>query len=435
MTVRVPAAIRHHGGVDIRADPDPSGAWDAFEEWDALTARDLRARGSLKWTRYGADTIGAFVAEMDFGTAPPIVRALRQAIERSMFGYLPPGPAGELAQACADWQRRRYGWPVDPERVYPVSDVLTALELTIRHLSRAGSPVIVPTPAYMPFLTLPPWQGRAVIEAPMTTVEVAGRRRYALDPDAIDAAFRAGGHLLILCNPANPVGRVFTADELAQVTEVVDRHGGRVFADEVHAPLTYPGQRHVPYASTSATAAAHTVTATSASKAWNLPGLRCAQVIIGDAESDPELVAAWRSAGGVASVAASILGVAANIAAYRDGESWLDRVLDYLDRNRRALGELLAARLPAIGYQPPEGTFLAWLDCRRLVTGAGPLDTLLQERAGLAVVDGAQCGQAGHGHVRLNIATPLPILRQAVTRMAHAVTVRGENSGISRSTP
>lgn len=414
--------------MDIGADPD------TFEEWDALTAHDLRAHGSLKWTRYGGDTIGAFVAEMDFGTAPSVVRALHKAVEQSMFGYLPPGPARELAQACAHWQQRRYGWAVDPGRVYPVSDVLTALELAIRHLSRAGSPVIVPTPAYMPFLSLPPLQGREVIEVPMAIVEVSGgRQRYELDLDAIGSAFRAGGHLLILCNPANPVGRVFTAEELAQVTEIVDRHGGRVFADEVHAPLAYPGHRHVPYASTSPTAAAHTVTATSASKAWNLPGLRCAEVIIDP--GDPEVEATWQRVSAVASAAASTLGVVANTAAYQAGAAWLDGVLGYLDRNRRALAELLTTQLPEVGYRPPEGTFLAWLDCRRLDTGPGPLDAYFQEHAGLAVVDGAQCGEAGRGHVRLNIATPLPILRRMVTRMAHAVTVRGDSSGMSRSTP
>lgn len=414
--------------MDRRADRD------TFEEWDALTAHDLRARGSLKWTRYGGDTIGAFVAEMDFGTAPPVVRALHKAVDEAMFGYLPPGPAGELAQACAHWQQRRYGWQVDPDCVYPVSDVLTALELAMRHFSRAGSPVIVPTPAYMPFLSLPPLHGREVIEVPMTAVEASGeRQRYALDLDGIDRAFRAGGHLLILCNPANPVGRVLTPEELAQVTEVVDRHGGQVFADEVHAPLTYPGQRHIPYASTSPTAAAHTLTATSASKAWNLPGLKCAQVIVDP--GDTEVVARWRQVSTAASVAASTLGVVASVAAYGAGGAWLDGLLGYLDRNRLALAELLAAQLPEVGYQPPEGTYLAWLDCRRLATGSGPLDTYLQEQAGVAVVDGAQCGEAGRGHIRLNIATPLPILRRIVTRVAHAVTVRGEGTEMSRSAP
>jgi cystathionine beta-lyase len=394
-------------------------------ERDAITAPDLREQGSLKWTRYGGDTIGAFVAEMDFGTAPSIVQALHAAADRSVFGYLPPALADELAQVCARWQQERYGWQVAPERIFPVSDVLTALELVMRHFgdarepkrrhrSPAGSPIILPTPAYMPFLTVPPLHGRTIIEVPMAR----DGKGYLLDLDGIDRAYRAGGHLLVLCNPHNPVGRVLTPDELSAVTEVVDRHGGRVFADEIHAPLVYPGHRHIPYASTSPTAAAHSLTATSASKGWNLPGLKCAQVIV-----DPADVPTWRQAASSAAAAPSTLGVVANIAAYRTGGEWLDGVVGYLDRNRRALGVLLAEHLPQLGYQPPEGTYLAWLDCRR--GGADHrrgerLDEFFRDRAGVAVVDGAECGEAGRGYVRANFATPLPILERAVTRMAHA---------------
>jgi cystathionine beta-lyase len=378
---------------------------------DALTAAELRERGSLKWTRFDGDPIGAWVAEMDFGTAPPVLAALRSAVETGEFGYLPPRARAELAGACADWQLRRYGWAVPPEHVFPVTDVLTGLELVIRHFTRPSSPVIVPTPAYMPFLTVPPLQGREVIEVPMAR----DRDRYVLDLDGVDRAYRAGGHLLVLCNPANPVGRVLTAAELAAVTEVVDRHGGRVFADEVHAPLVYPGHRHAPYAATSPTAAAHTLTATSASKAWNLPGLRCAQLIV----SDPADARACRRLAEVVPAAPSTLGVAAAVAAYRAGQPWLDDVLGYLDRNRHALGELVATHLPTVGYTPPEGTYLAWLDCRRLGLDEPPAG-YFQARAGVALVDGAACGRAGRGHVRLNFATPLPILREAVGRMGRA---------------
>lgn len=392
--------------------------------FDAVTAADLRARGSLKWTAFDADTIGAWVAEMDFGTAPPVTYALRAAVAAGRFGYLPPDLRAELAQACAQWQQQRYGWPVAPEQVHPVSDVLTAFELALRHLSRPGSPVILPTPAYMPFLTVPGLHGREIIEVPMARdsghTGAEGGGRYLLDLDGIDRAYRAGGHLLVLCNPANPVGRVLTADELAGVTEVVDRHGGRVFADEVHAPLVYPGHRHLPYASTSPTAAAHTVTATAASKAWDLPGLKCAQVVL-----DPADAGTWRRVGSLGPPAPSTLGVVASIAAYRDGAPWLDRLLGYLDRNRRALGELLADQLPGVRYAAPEGTYLAWLDCQRLEVGDAPAG-FFRERAGVALVEGAECGAAGRGHVRLNFATPLPILRAAVAQMARVAGRRGQ---------
>lgn len=379
--------------------------------FDHISVADLRRRGSLKWTKYGGDTIGAFVAEMDFGTAPPIVAALHAAVDTISFGYLPPKLSDDLARACAGWQQRRYGWAVAPSQVYPVTDVLTAFDLVMFHYARPGSPIVLPTPAYMPFLRVPPNYGREIIEVPMA--RDAGR--YVLDLDGIDRAYRAGGHLLVLCNPVNPVGRVYTAAELAAVTEVVDRHGGMVFADEVHAPLVYPGHRHLPYASTSPAAAAHTITATAASKAWDLPGLKCAQVIL----SNPAHQERWLQVAVEDPAAPSNLGVVAAVAAYESGQAWLDGVLDYLDGNRRALADLLAEHLPQVGYAPPEGTYLAWLDCRSLGL-AGAADEWFRQRAGVAVVDGAECGEAGRGHVRFNLATPLPVLREAIIRMARA---------------
>jgi cystathionine beta-lyase len=378
--------------------------------FDDLTAADLRKRGSLKWTKFGGDTIGAFVAEMDFGTAPPIVAALHAAVDTISFGYLPPKLRDELAAACAGWQRRRYGWAVAPEQIHPVTDVLTAFELVMLHYSRPGSPVVLPTPAYMPFLRVPPTHGREIIQVPM----VRDGSRQVLDLDGLDRAFRAGGHLLVLCNPVNPVGRVYTGAELAAVTEVVDRHGGLVFADEVHAPLVYPGHRHLPYASTSPAAAGHTITATAASKAWDLPGLKCAQVVL----SNPAHEQRWQRVATEDPAAPSNLGVVAGIAAYESGQAWLDEVIGYLDRNRRALTDLLAEHLPRVGYTPPEGTYLAWLDCRAL--GLAAPGESFQDRAGVAVVDGAECGEAGRGHVRLTFATPLPVLREAIIRMGRA---------------
>ncbi|TNC22367.1 MalY/PatB family protein [Amycolatopsis alkalitolerans] len=379
--------------------------------FDALTPDLLRARGSLKWTRYGEDSLAAFVAEMDFGTAPPILQALHAAVDTMNFGYLPPAMADAMSQACAEWQSRRYGWRVPPEDVHPIPDVIKALEIAIEHFSRPGSPVILTTPAYMPFLTVPGLLGREIIQVPMAL----DGQRHVFDLDGIDAAYRAGGDLLILCNPYNPLGRVFTAAELTALAEVVDRHGGRVFSDEIHAPLTYPGHTHVPYASLSETTAAHTVTATSASKAWNLPGLKCAQLII-TSEADARTLA---DAGPFATHGASNLGVVANTAAFTSGGQWLDDVIGYLDQNRYALASLLAEHLPGVGYRIPEGTYLAWLDLRALGLGDNPGE-ILHERAGIVLVDGPACGEPGRGYARLNFATPRPILERLVTGIAEA---------------
>jgi cystathionine beta-lyase len=266
----------------------------------------------------------------------------------------------------------------------------------------------------MPFLTVPPRLGRQIIQVPMA----ADNGRYVLDLDGIGAAFRQGGHLLILCNPCNPVGRVYARDELAAVAEVVDANGGRVFADEIHAPLIYPGGTHIPYVSVSAQAAAHAITATAASKGWNLPGLKCAQLIL----SNDADAAVWAEEGFMFEHGASTPGVWATTAAYREGGAWLADVVGYLDGSRRLLADQLARQLSEVRYQPPEGTYLAWLDCRGLGLGDGAAE-FFTARARVLLTDGAACGEAGRGHVRLNFATPRPILAEIVRRMAEAVRI------------
>jgi len=372
----------------------------------------LRARGSFKWAAAGPDGLGAAVAEMDFGAAPPILDALAGLSAAANFGYLPPQLADELAAACAEFGKRRYGWDLDPALIHPVPDVLKALEIAITQFSRPGSPVILPSPAYMPFLSLPRFLGREIIQVPMR--DDAGF--FTLDLDAIEAAFRAGGHLLIFCNPYNPLGRVFTRDEMTELTSVVDRHGGRVFADEIHAPLVYPGQQHVPYAASSDAAAAHTLTATSASKAWNLPGLKCAQVIL----TNEHVQQRWEKIGFFASHGASNPGVVANIAAYRHGEAWLNEVVAYLDDSRRLLADLLRRHLPQVRYRPPDGTYLAWLDCTAMDLPDSP-GRLVTGRRRITVVDGPAFGTGGAGSFRFNFATPQPILAQMVEHIAAAL--------------
>jgi cysteine-S-conjugate beta-lyase len=380
---------------------------------DATTAAMLRARGSFKWTAPGPDGFGAAVAEMDFGAAPAILDALAALSADANFGYLSPVLADQMAAACAEFQQRRYGWTVDPALVHPVPDVIKGLELAITQFSRPGTPVILPTPAYMPFLSVPGYLGREIIQVRMC--EETGF--FTFDLDAIEDAFRAGGHLLIFCNPYNPLGRVFTRDEITKLTDVVDRHGGRVFADEIHAPLVYPGLRHIPYAATSDTAAAHTLTATSASKAWNLPGLKCAQVIL-SSEADRQR---WEEMGFFASHGASNPGVVANTAAYRHGEAWLAEALAYLDDSRHLLAGLLRRHLPEVRYRPPDGTYLAWLDCTAMDLPGSP-GTMVTERGKVTVVDGPAFGNGGAGSFRLNFATPQPILAEMVERAATALS-------------
>jgi cystathionine beta-lyase len=380
--------------------------------FDDVHVEALRRTGGVKWSMY-PDKLGAFVAEMDFGIAPPILHALHAAVDTGAFGYLPRAMAAGMSSAYADWAWGRYGWRVAPDDVRPVADVIRGLEIAIEHFSRPGSAVILPVPAYMPFLTVPPAMGREILQVPMSP----SGDRLGYDLDALDAAFRAGGDLLVLCNPHNPIGRVLERSELTAIAEVVDRHGGRVFSDEIHAPLVFPGHQHVPYASIDDVAAGHTITATSASKAWNLPGMKCAQVILSD-DADR---ARWARIGMMAEHGAANLGVVANTAAYSAGVQWLDEVLRYLDGNRLALADLVAEHLPGVRYTPPEGTYLAWLDCRELGLGDEPTAFFL-EHAGVAMTDGAMC--AAPGFVRYNFATPRHLMVSAIEQMGAAVAGR-----------
>ncbi|MBS1673112.1 MAG: aminotransferase class I/II-fold pyridoxal phosphate-dependent enzyme [Actinobacteria bacterium] len=385
------------------------------EQLDMIGIDRLREIGSVKWSRF-PHAIGAFVAEMDFPAAPAVAEAVKGAVDGGLTGYLPTAVSDRMAEAVSRWQCDRYGWDVPVERIRPVPDVLTALRSTIDFFTEPGSKIVLPTPAYMPFLTIPAMHDREIIEVPMLLDD----GRYVYDLDGIDRALGDGGGLLILCNPYNPVGRVFERTELEAVAEVVERHGARVFSDEIHAPLVFAPHRHVPYASIGPEAAAHTITAASASKAWNLPGLKTALVILSndaDAETWTRPEVSWAEHG------TANLGVVATTAAFDDGREWLAETLDYLDGSRRLLGELLAAHIPGMGYRAPEGTYIAWLDARGLGIDGSPAD-FFREHAGVAMTDGIACGAAGEGFLRFILATPRPIIEQAVTQMAQALRER-----------
>ncbi|SEB38282.1 cystathione beta-lyase [Paramicrobacterium humi] len=380
------------------------------DEIDAKTLDVLRASGGLKWTDPDVP-IGAFVAEMDFGVAPVISTALHEAVDAGVFGYMPPAMGDELKQATAERLRDKQGWEITAKQVFPVPDVIKALEVTIEHFSKPGSKVIVPTPSYMPFLFVPPTLGREVIEVPMLNDDGVWR----FDLDVIQRAYDDGGDVLILCNPYNPLGRVFTREELAGVSEVVDRNGGRVFSDEIWAPLVYPGSELVSYATVSDVAAGHTITGVSASKAWNLPGLKCAQLIVSNDADQAVLdeIGMWIGHG------ASNLGAIANTVAYREGQPWLDGVVDYLDGNRRELVSLVEQHLPGVRVSMPQGTYVGWLDFRD--TGIENPGEHFREHAGVGLTDGSACGVAGVGSARFIFAMPRPVMREAIVRMAAAL--------------
>jgi cystathionine beta-lyase len=364
----------------------------------------LRQRRSAKWRFHPHDVLPLPVAEMDFDLAPPIQAALREAIDRSDTGY--PAAVPTLADALVGFAGERWGWEIDPAAVTAVADVGVGVVELLRVLVRPGDPVVICPPVYPPFFGWIPEAGGRVHEVPL--------RDGRLDLAGLERAFAAHPAAFLLCNPHNPVGRVHTRDELAEVVRLATAYGVPVISDEIHAPLVLPGATFTPILTVPG-AAEVAVSLVSTSKAWNLAGLKCGTVVT----ASPAMAAVTDRLPPDTKWRVGHFGVLASVAAYTEGTPWLDRLLATLDDRRALLGRLLAERLPEVVWQPPEATFLAWLDCSAIGAGAAPRD-LFFEKGRVALEPGPRFGAAGSGHVRINFGTSAEILEEAVDRMAAA---------------
>ncbi|HYY12531.1 MAG TPA: aminotransferase class I/II-fold pyridoxal phosphate-dependent enzyme [Kineosporiaceae bacterium] len=377
---------------------------DPFDSTDA----DLRAAWSIKWTIAPEGVLPVWVAEMDARPCPPVLDAVRTAVERGTFGYPPLDGMHDVREAFAGFAAARFGWPVDPGLVVSTGDVMAGVRFVLETLCEPG-PVVVPVPSYPPLLHVVPLAGRALVTVPA----VDGGRR--MDVGAIDAALAAGARTVLLTNPHNPLGRAWTRPELEALRDVVLRHGARVVSDEIHAPLVLPGATHLPYAAVEGTAE-HVTTVTAASKAFNIPGLKCAQIVAGTSGDADRL----RAVHYVANHGVSPLGLIATRAAYTEGGPWLDVVVAALADRRDQLAALLAERLPAVRWTPPEATYLAWLDLSRLEL-ADPVARALE--AGVLVSNGPDYGPPGGGlerSTRLAFSTSAERLERIVDGLARA---------------
>ncbi|CAL9667727.1 Putative cystathionine beta-lyase [Streptomyces sp. enrichment culture] len=361
----------------------------------------------MKWRTYPADVLPLWVAEMDVQPAESVVRAVTRAMELGDTGY-PVGTA--YAEALADFAGKRWGWDdLAVERTAIVPDVMLGVVEMLKLVTRPGDPVIVNPPVYPPFYQFVTHLDRRVVEAPLGP-------DLRIDLGVLEEEFRravAGGGraAFLLCSPHNPTGTVHTAGELAAVAALAERYGVRVVADEIHAPVvTAPGAWFVPYLSVPG--AERGLSLMSASKGWNLPGLKAAVAVAGPGAAD-DLARMPEEVGH----GPSHVGVLAHTAALRDGTDWLDAVLAGLDENRRLLTGLLAERLPGVVHRAGEATYLAWLDCRTLGLGDDPAEVFL-DRGRVALSSGLPFGSGGAGHVRLNLATSPELLTEAVRRMA-----------------
>ena len=376
---------------------------------EAVTPEQLRSQGGLKWTGYEDGVLAAWVAEMDYGLAPAIKEALHDAVDRGDTAYFYPAVTEEAARAATSYWSDAFGWDVEPHKVFPAPDVVEGIRRAIVHLTRPGSGVILHTPVYFPFFAMVERSGRELLEIPSVSTDEGS---YRLDLARIDRAFEAGAGSIVLCNPWNPTGQAFSRDELTEVIDLARKHDARVISDEIHAPISYSDSNHVVAASM---APETVVTVTSASKAWNLPGLKCAQVVLTN-ETDAEF---WEGHYTPDKVGVGTFGLIANAAAYSDSRDWFADVMVRLHENRDLLGDLLAEHLPGVGYRQPDATYLAWLDFSAYGVDDPALFCL--EEAEVALTGGAPFGEGGAGHARLNFATHPHILTEIIERIAGAL--------------
>lgn len=359
-----------------------------------------------------SDVLPLFVAEMDFAIAEPIADAIVARVRASDIGYL-DGP-GALTPAFQSFALERWGWNIPAPHVHIATDVSVGIVETFRLAFGSGGRVLIAPPVYPAFFELIEEVAAERVEVPL----VRDADGWKLDLPGIEAAFSTGIDVFLLCNPHNPIGIVFDAETLTAVAELAARYDVLVISDEVHAPLSFPGEVFVPFATVADPAGARSVTVTSASKGWNLAGTKCALVIAGDSRTAalldrlPDEVACRTS----------ILGLHANIAALACTD-WLEEAIDQIVANDALLAQLLAEHLPQVVYHRPRASYLAWLDLRPLDLGEDPTATLVDE-ARVALNAGAAFGEAGRGFARLNLACDPATLREAVARIALAIDAR-----------
>ena len=365
---------------------------------------------STKWHVYGPDVLPLWTADMDFRVAEPVVAALRARVEHGVFGYCYEPP--ELREVIVDRLARLYGWPVEPEAIVFQTGVLAGFMHVCRVAATPQDGVLVQPPVYPPIFGAPKLNGSIHQEAPLV---MRPDGRWEIDFDALEAAATGRTRVFIFCHPHNPVGRVFSRPDLERLAALCLRRDILICSDEIHCDLLFDGRRHVPIASLGAEVARRSVTLMAPSKTFNVPGLRCSFAIVPDAELRR------RFAGDADFSEINNMGLAAALAAYRDGQDWLGQALAYLQANRDFVADYVRRELPGVAMVAPEATYLAWMDCRQSGIAGSPQQFFL-ERARVALHDGAWFGTRGEGFVRLNFGCPRATLAEALARMRGALT-------------
>ncbi|MFC3398251.1 MalY/PatB family protein [Microbacterium amylolyticum] len=373
---------------------------------DALPLDELRQRSSTKWATHGDDVLPLFVAETDFPLAAPIERVLSEALRIGDTGYVPPKT--RYPDSFVSFAQRRWGWDVDPGRVRTTCDVMMGVAELLRAVTKPGQKVVVTSPVYPPFFGVHEESHTEYVDVPL--LKTPGG--WKLDLHGIDQAFAEGAVALLLCNPHNPTGTAHDAATLAELARIAASHGAAVVSDEIHAPLTMPGRDFTPFLSTGTDAEKVGFAVLSASKAFNLAGLKCAHIVTAS-EENAQIVqripveVEWRT---------GLFGIKAGIAAFEEGDEWLDALRERLVSNQQLLVELLAEHVPGAVYEPGDAGFLAWVDMRATGLGDNPAARILED-ARVAVNPGLSFGAPGVGFIRINYGTSPEILTDAIERI------------------
>jgi cysteine-S-conjugate beta-lyase len=377
---------------------------------------DRRDTESSKWHKFGPHVLPLWVADMDFRSPEPVIQALRRRVEHGIYGYVLE--QRDVHEVLTDRLQKRYGWRVSPDALVLLPGVIPGFNLAARAVARPGDGMLMQVPVYPPILRCPGNVGLSRDEAPLRR---GADGHYEIEWDVFERAIQPRTRIFLLCNPHNPVGRVWRRDELQRMAELCLGHDLVICADEIHGDLVYPGHQHVPIATLGPEVETRTITLLAPSKTFNLAGLKASVAIIPDAALRERFIAARVDL--VQTV--NVFGYTALVAAYRDGQEWLDALLRYLEANRDFLVDYVRARLPGVRVAAPEGTYLAWLDCRECPIAGGDPFTFFLEAAQVALNDGRAFGPGGEGFVRLNFGCPRALLTEGLERMRRALEAPG----------
>jgi len=391
-------------------------------DFDKICSR--QGTGCAKWDAVKAifgseDVIPMWVADMDFPAAQPIVEALKKRAAHEFYGYSHAGP--EMIEAVVDRLQRKFDWKIEPEWVVLTPGVIPALNIAIRALAHPGDEIILQEPVYYPFFPAVRQSGCQVATNQLRLVD----GRYEIDFADLESKFRPRAGMMdspsrvraiVLCNPHNPIGRVYSREELTRLGEIVIGHGATVISDEIHCELLYRGVKHTPFASISAEFARNSVVCMAPSKTFNLPGLAASSIII----PDKKLRNTFNTLRMGLVHGPNLFGLVAMEAAYRHGDEWLEQLLKYLQANLDFTLGFFAARMPRIKPIKPQGTYLLWLDCRGLGLDELALRDFMRTKARVGLDDGFLFGAGGSGFQRMNIACPRGILEEALGRIEKA---------------